>query len=232
MRSIWNGLAIVCFLNVVLALVGVGLLAQSGRLSKERVREAWSLIAESPAEREIRLTAEKQAEADAAAAAGQAENNDAPLLDAGEQLDVRLHESDAEQQRILRLRREIEDLKASLARDRRLLETERAEFRAERDAFEARRAEIAEIEGTEQFAKALSVLETVKASEGVAMLLELVRTDREVEAVSYLDAMKSRTRAKLIGELAKADDVELATRLLEALRTRGIEPAADGADPG
>lgn len=230
MRSIWNGLAIFCFLNVVAILVGVGLLAQTGRLSKARVQDAWDLFVESPADRELRLTADEQAAAEAADDAEATGESDTPLVGAAEQFELRLRYSDAEQQRILRLRREVDDLRASLARDRQLLERERDEFRTERDAFEAYRDEIAEVEGSVQFRKALSVLETIKAAEGVKVLLELTGTGRDMEAVGYLDAMEDRTRAKLIAELTKSDEVELATQLLESLRTRGIEPAADGAE--
>ena len=47
MKTIWNVVAVLCFLNVVALLAVFGWLANSGRLDKARVREVTSIFSDT-----------------------------------------------------------------------------------------------------------------------------------------------------------------------------------------
>ncbi len=222
MKTAWNIITLVALANMLAIILFVWWLHFSGRLDMDRVEAVRTMLSETIAEEtrrerdeaaQIELVAQQQREAELLAS---------PPVTASETLALRIETSEIDLQRLQRLRREVETLSETLSRERRLFEDERDAFLAEKAEFEAMRERLAEIEGDEQFAKSVAVLETVKAGEAKEMLAELITTDPE-QAVAYLNAMKARQRAKVIAEFNKDGSVDVATGLLEQLRTHGLE---------
>ncbi|KAA0216642.1 MAG: hypothetical protein DYG94_08990 [Leptolyngbya sp. PLA3] len=230
MKRIWTVLSVLALANVV-ALGGfAGWLAQTGRLSIERLRQVREMFSETVAMEQSRLDAEAQALADAEKAKSKELSGSA--RSASELVAMRLNATEVDLQRIERLRREVEDLQRMLQRDQASLDEQVVSFRKERDAFNAMRDRMREIEGGVQFKKSLAVLEGVRATEARDMLGTLLQEGSKEQVVSYLNAMDERARAKVLTEFIKAGQPDVAAELLESLRTRGIETPADGETPG
>jgi len=223
MKMIWNVIAVLCFLNVLALLGFFGWLANSGRLNESRVQDVASIFADS-VEAERAATAESERR-EAAAEQLDLVLPDRPPVTAEDQLSLRVLQNAVDRQRIQRLNREISDLRGTLQRERELIDQKRAQLEADREEFGAMRAQIAQTEGTEQFRKALTTIESVSPKAAKDMLVEMIRTDHRDEAVGYLNAMQDRSRTKVIAELVKSTETALAAELLEELRVRGIGDA-------
>lgn len=230
MRGVWTVLSAVCFLNLMALLAAVGWLANSGRLDQRRLVEVRELLLETTAQRDERerSAADEAERQEVQQRAEEVAQN--PPMGAEERLAVRLMRSQADEERLRRLRREVEDLQASISRQRRLLDQERAKLQVDEAAFRDQRARIVELEGDDQFRKALVVFETLKAAEAKEAMDALLASGKRDEVVAYLNAMEDRARSKVIAEFIKAADAPLAAQLLEDLRVRGIGDLAAG-DP-
>jgi hypothetical protein len=226
MKALVNALSVVAIANL-LALLCVGFwLYGTGRLNTDRVERTRDLFVEPYRLVQARQEREQlEAEAEAARIAAE-QGPDGPPISAAESLAVRLAVSDLDRQRVERLRREVQDLQRSLRTERRLLDEERAAFETEREQFEQMRERLAELEGGEQFRKALASLEGMKPDDARVTLESLIAAGEIDTVVGYLDAMQDRTRTKLMSSFVGSDQQELAAQLLEALRVRGVETAA------
>ncbi|MEM1329317.1 MAG: hypothetical protein AAGG07_02020 [Planctomycetota bacterium] len=241
MRALWNALALVAIANL-LGLGGlVGWLVMSGRLDEGRVEEIRAMLAETVAEEAAREAEEQaeqqerqQAEAELAAQVGEA----LPVA-SREVLEQRMEAVRLDRQRAERLRREVEDLKRTLTRERLAIDRDRDQLRRDQRSFDELRRKIEEVEGSEQFRNTLGVLKGLKATQSKTLLqTELDRSDADgsredgmIRVTAYLDALPDRNRAKIMSEFVK-DDPMLAAELLERLRTKGLKPAgADVDDP-
>lgn len=222
MKTAWNIITLVALANLI-AIVGfVVWLHFSGRLDLERVERVRTMMSETIAQESKRLSsADAATEAERLLVAQEAAL-DGPPVTASESLSIRLETSEIEAQKKQRLDREISDLRETLARERRLFENEQSDYLREKTEFERMRERIAEIEGDEQFAKSVAVLDSVKSSEARDMLGELFLTDPQ-QVVSYLNAMKPRARTAVIAAFNKDGQTDLATDLLEMLRVHGLE---------
>lgn len=231
MRGVWTVLSAVCFLNLMALLAAVGWLANSGRLDQRRLVEVRELLLETTAQRDERerSAADEAERQEVQQRAEEVAQN--PPMGAEERLAVRLMRSQADEERLRRLRREVEDLQASISRQRRLLDQERAKLQVDEAAFRDQRARIVELEGDDQFRKALVVFETLKAAEAKEAMDALLASGKRDEVVAYLNAMEDRARSKVIAEFIKAADAPLAAQLLEDLRVRGIGDLAAGDPP-
>jgi hypothetical protein len=141
---------------------------------------------------------------------------------------MRLQATEIDMLRIDRLRREVEDLQRKLIRDQQVLDAQSSQLKGDREQFEAMRARLREIEGEEQFRKAVVALETQKAADATQMLTELLDAGESEQVVSYLNAMDERARSRIFAEFVKDGKPDLAAQLLESLRKRGLEAAAVG----
>ncbi len=225
MKTLLRSVIFVAILNL-LAIVGfAGWMYSSGRLDQGRIMEVQSLFSETVADQEARIAAEEKEAADALA------NIDKPLpevaLTTDERNQMRVEMTQVDRQRQARTEREIENLKTSLMRQQSMLDDERAELEAEKDAFDAMRARLEVIEGADQFAKSLSVLEGLKPKDARSALQVMLDDGKQEQVVSYLSKMDDRIRTKLFAEFVKAD-AQLAAQLLESLRTRGLSAAPNG----
>jgi len=222
MRTVWHMITILALANLI-AIVGfVWWLHFSGRLDTERVEAVRTMLSETIAEQRAREAAQA-AEAEAAAQQqAEIERLSGPPVTASGALSLRIETSEEDLQRIMRMERDVKNLRETLARERRILDADRAEFEEDRAEFEAMRERIAEIEGDAQFGKSLSVLEGLKAAEAKQTLMQLLQTDRE-QVVAYLDAMKARARTSIFDEMVGDGQADLAAELLEEIRVRGLE---------
>lgn len=230
MRRLWTIISVVCFLNAMGVLVVLGWLLNTGRLDKQRLQDVRELFRETTAQRDARAKAEQKEAEQAAALTRVANVENGEPMSADARLDSNRAQSQADIERMQRIRREVKDLQDAVVRQRQLLDKERETFESNEAAFYKMRNDIAALEGSEQFKKALVVFEQLKPAEAKAALAALLAEGKQDEVVGYLDAMEDRARTKVVAEFIKDADAPLAAKLLEELRVRGIGDLALG-DP-
>jgi flagellar basal body-associated protein FliL len=223
MKTIWLMISVLAVANI-LALVGfVAWLSMTNRLSSERI-DRVRLVFASTLEQQAAAEADAQAEAEAETADAEARAKLAvPPETAASRIAKQEQAEEVRLQHILRQQRELEDLRRTLERDRTRLADEEARLVQAQKDFEAYRLHIAEIEGADQFKKALTTLESQKPADARAILQSMIDEQETEQVVSYLGAMEDRIRGKVLAEFAKGD-AALAADLLERLRTRGVVP--------
>lgn len=224
-KSLWTILSVMALANL-LALIGFGFwLHTSGRLNRERVDRVRELFAITVAAEQAvvdQKAADEKAARDAAQAAAQVGT---PPLTAEQRLEAGAARDEAASQHAQRVQRETADLIKTLLQEREELERDRAAFDKQVAEFTAMRERIAKEEGSEQFAKAVSLYQSLKAEQAQSMMSSLIREGRTEQVVAYLDALAARSSSKIIAEFQKKDPA-LAADLLERLRTRGNAVAA------
>lgn len=226
MKSIVTVLSAFAVLNI-LVIVGLGgYLVATGRLDGRRVEDVVGLFRETVAERNAReadeeaeVVAAQEAVAEAVAAA-------TPPLTAEQWTQRKLEEDEVLNERVRRLRREIEDLRRSITTERDVFEKQKSDFEQDRDAWEAMRKRVLEMEEDAQFQAALETLSAMSPKAGASMLREVDASGNREQVVSYLNALGTRARSKIFAEFEK-DDAPMAADLLERLRTLGLEAQAD-----
>lgn len=239
MKTIWNVLCVVALANLLGLAAFLGWLIGTDRVDVARVRQIREQLSETVTEQRVREEAAKLEQEAAAKAATEGETKPPEPLASSEVLALKHLVSEADRQRLERLRREVDDLKTTLARERRVLDDERAAFVTERDAFLAERQRIAATEGEEQFKKALKTYDAMepevvrglfdgllRPAGGAALDPEGLRV-----VVGYLNAMAVDRRAAILAEFA-ATDPKLAADLLERVRNRGLVADSSGKPGG
>ena len=174
MKKLWTILSILAIANL-LAMIGfVGYLKATDRLSMDRMRELreqfTSTVTQDNAKKAEAEAAKKAAEAKAA----EEIKANKPPLNAEQQLATRVELSQLDQQRLQRLREEIEGLRKTLASERADLDRRQAKFDADQKAFADQVAQFTQSAGDEQFKKTLGILQSVKAKEAKVMLTEML----------------------------------------------------------
>ena len=223
MKALWNIVALLAIVHVIAAVGGFAMLVQTGKLDRATARVGAALIIEPSGERYARRAELRVPEPEAAV-----EESDGSPATAEDRLEVRMQLTEADRERMTRLRRSVQDLREQLHQQQALLEAERRAFEDEKAAFTQLRAEINDLEGAEQFRKALEVYEQMKPADTKQVFDALLADGKQAEVVAYLDAIESRIRAKIVSEFVKDEAAPLAAELLEVLRTRGLVPP----DPG
>ncbi len=174
MKTLWNALCVVAIANL-LALGGfVGWLAQTDRLDMGRLREIRAMVSTTLSQEKAAKDALAKAEEAAAKAAAAQARADQPPLTASEQLAARLEATALDQQRMERLRREVQDLQGRVDRERTLLDRERADFAETKRLFEASQGRALARAKDAQFRKAIETLESLKPKEALTMLREMI----------------------------------------------------------
>ena len=235
MRTVGRMVSILAGANLLALALFVGWLVLSDRLNMERVREIRTMLSQTVSaerEQELRETAAMLEEPPTTLVPK--DIGDGEPLSAGQMLDLKWELSEHDQERIGRLKREVEDLQRTLRDERRELDDAWSELRSAEAAFDERRRKIAEIEGSEQFTKSVQTYEQLKPDAAAAMLLELLGPQgREVgslRVVAYLNAMDARKRARIVAEFEEADPA-MAADLLERLGSYGQtagDPESEG----
>ncbi len=234
MKLVWTIVSVMAVANLLGVGAFLGWLGATGRLNGERISEVREMLRETVAQQKERE--KKAAEAEEAkrlAADEEARKKEAPLT-ASESLQIAGQSDELRRQALERMRRESEDLRRTLTRERDEVDRALARLGEERAAFEAMRAQIAEVEGSEQFEKALRLYETLKPDQAKAAFQALIDRGEIDQVVSYLNSMQGRSASKVLAEFT---DASVAADLLERLRTRGLEArgekeTASGAKPG
>lgn len=222
MKPIKVTVIVMCVLNM-LALGGLlGWLGGTGRVDRRRLVELGELFMPTTGQRD----AEEQAVADEtlrieAEIAATALPKSPPIA-SGDLIGLQLQATELDRQRLVRLDREVSDLQATLRRERALIATAQQELEDGLAKFQAMRSGLVELEGADQFQKALGVLNGLKAADAKSMLSALLDKGELIQVVSYISEMGERQRIKLIGEFIGDKEIPLAAELLEALRTRGL----------
>jgi len=220
-RSTWLVISTIAVANL-LALVGFfGWLVTSDRLNLDRAEAIREMIAPTLAEETARLKAEEdEQQAELARLEEQGELGGMPLS-AADRLNILREVDEVSRQRFERMERETRDLQRQLRDELDAIATERRAFESMRDEFEVRRAEIAELEQSKQFKRAMQLYESSKPDVAANMFEELIAQDKEHHVVSYLNAMKPMAARKVIEEF-EGRDPALAARLLEGVRNYGL----------
>jgi hypothetical protein len=174
MKGIIAALCIVAVANLLAVGAFVGWLKTSDRLDLERLRKVREVLAPTIAQEK-----QKKAEADATAAAEKVKAEEEakrqrPPLTAEQQLIVRMEASQAEEQRAARLRTEAEALQRGLQEERQKLDASTKALIDARTRFEALQRETAELVGSAQFTKAVSVLTGLKPAEAKSALQQIL----------------------------------------------------------
>lgn len=249
MKTVWNIISVIAVANL-LALAGVLLwLKSSDRLDTDRARAVRELFSTTVTSDKAKAeAAAKEAEAAKALAEAEAKANKPPLT-ASEKLQSRVELTELDEQRMQRVRREVEDLRAALAREREELDKRWTQLETDRKAFEQLVADSTNGVSDEQFRKSLDVLQGLKAPAAKQLLVQMLnepgatetaaqagaqvgasplREGRMKRVTEYLNAMDERARGRIMAEFTK-DDPALAAELLDALRRHGQFARADGA---
>jgi hypothetical protein len=255
MKTVWNIISVIAVANL-LALAGVLLwLKTSDRLDSDRARAVRTLFSTTVTADKAKVdAAAKEAEAAKALAEAEAKANKPPLT-SSEKLQSRVELTNLDEQRVQRIRREVEDLRTALAREREELDKRWTQLESDRKAFEQLVADSTNGVSDEQFRKSLDVLQGLKAPAAKQLLVQMLnetggtdaaagaqggdaagaqvgasglREQRMKRVTEYLNAMDERARGKIMAEFTK-DDPALAAELLDALRRHGQFARADGA---
>jgi len=220
-RSLWMILSTIAIANIFAVAFFIAWLAASDRLDAGRIQEAKAIFVETRAVEAAREKVEsRRADAEAAELAELAKQGQPPIT-AEQRSRIISDYVELINQRTERTRRETQNLIDTLLAQQARLKEDQEELQREREAFESMRAEVVEREGSEQFAKALKIYESVKAETAVGMLRELITDGQTDQVVSYLNAMKPRSASAVIATL-EDDDPALAADLLERLRVHGL----------
>lgn len=220
MKGVWILISTLALANF-LAMVGlVGWLKATDRLDASRIATVREMFSTTVSAERAAADAAKAAEDAAARKQEEAAIAGTPPLSASEAMGTERVQSEQQRQHVERLRREVEDLQRSLARERDELDEQWGQLRAERAAFQAMREQLAALEGSAQFERALRLYESLRPEQTQALLQELITAGNIEQVVSYLNAMQTRTASKVLAEF---QDPRVAADLLERLRTRGLE---------
>lgn len=174
MKTVLNIIVVLAIANL-LAIGGfVGWLKSSDRLSMERASQIRKLLSKTIADEK----AEEQAAAAKVVAdkkaAEEATRANRPPLTAEERLAARVEATKLDEERVNRLRREVEDLQRGLASERAAIDKDKSEFAAQKKTFEdsVKSTRLAQTDA--QFQKSLTVLTTLKPAQAATMLQQLI----------------------------------------------------------
>ena len=220
-RSLWLIISTIAVANLLAILGFVGWLVTSDRLTLDRLEDIRAMVEPTVAEqREAARAAEAEAEAERARLE-ESGNLGAVPISAADRLNILREVDEVSRQRFERMERETRDLQRQLQAELDAIDAERTTFEEMRDEFDSRRAEIAELEQSQQFKRALQLYETSKSDVAANMFQALIAEGNEGDVVSYLNAMKPMAAKKIIEEFEQRAPA-LAARLLEGVRTYGL----------
>ncbi|MFI4882793.1 MAG: hypothetical protein ACIAQU_09435, partial [Phycisphaerales bacterium JB064] len=145
MRNLWTIVSVLAIANLFALGSFVGWLGASGRLDRERLQDLKQLLAESPQEREARLSSEvaqeEQRQQEITKLEEQVQTLMTSPMTAEELVRLQQEAAMAADQRMTRAMRELEDLRGLLARERAEADRLGEAIELQRAAFEARIAE-------------------------------------------------------------------------------------------
>ncbi|MGA3067692.1 MAG: hypothetical protein ABSF29_12685 [Tepidisphaeraceae bacterium] len=223
MKKIATVLMLTLALNFIALIGGVGWLARSGHLDKDKVKQIKAILFPPPA------TAPSPESASDAAATTQPTLRLDELLakmagrTAIEQVDTIQQTFDAQMLLLDRRQRELTDLQEQVDLANHKLAADRAAFEAEKKALADREDASARLAADKGFQDSLSLYTAMppKQVKNIFMSLD------EATVENYLDAMEPRAAAKIIREFKTPDETAFIQRILERMRLA----TADGKSP-
>ena len=221
MRTLFTAFILVLVINVLALGALAGWLGATGRLSRDRVREAVAVfnntIDEEQAQEAEAEKAAEEAQALAERALRMEQVAGGPVSPEARLASLQIVD---EKQRALieRQKVEAEALKHQLDAQRKLIETRIAELEEKQQLFEASVA--AQIEEMQQddFKEAIAMLEGISPKQAKAVFQELLSSGAQDQVVSYLSAMEERKAAKVLKEFKLPNEIDQAAMLIEELR--------------
>lgn len=229
MKTLWNAVCIVLFINV-LALAGLAFwLKQTQRLSGDRVRQTIELF--KPTAEQEKASKEQAAKDADEAGKKSAEHAHLDAVGRGETtMSDRLREQEdrdtIEMQRLERKKRETADLQNQLEIYKAEFAKQKAELDARRKEFEEFRAREEKLKADADFQQAVQMYEKLPAKQAKEMFLTLLSEGKQPQVIDYLAAMQQRKASGVLKEFKSPDEIKVATELVQRLRERGVDPLA------
>jgi pentatricopeptide repeat protein len=221
MKSAWFIISTLAVANLLAIAAFIGWLGATHRLTRERIDSVRQVFTRTIVDEERdRIAAEAENPSAPAAPPASAKPAFAPVSSAERLASQQVGEK-IELQHLLRRESEINALRVFLQKENDRLQKWQTDLKAQEAAFKAERKKIIDMDGSEQFKKALATIEAIKPKDAQSMMAALIKNGKTDEVVAYLNAMEERGRGKVMTEFNKADP-KLAADLLERLRTRGL----------
>lgn len=223
MRTLFTAIILVLIINVLALGALAGWLGSSGRLSKDRLRDAVAVFNHT-IEEEAQLAAEaEQAELDAQAMAERELRMEqvagGPVTPEARLASIQVVD---EKRRALieRQKVEAEALKRQLDAQRRLIEQRIAELETKQQAFDQAIATKVDEMQREDFKEAIAMLEGIPPKQAKQVIQRWLNDGAQTQVVDYLSAMEERKAAKVLKEFKLPNEVAQAASLIEELRQR------------
>ena len=223
MKTLWRLLSILAIANLLAIAAFVGWLWQTGRMDAQRFELLKTILASSTAEDAARVEEEKVLHDESVRVAAE----ERKLLEAPFTRAEQIAASERFEERAQLAMKTLNDEQARLAEQ--IGEREEAvgvregALDARRAAWEQAIADEKQRETSEQFKKAVKLLEGMPPKQCKDWILELVSNGKVEQAVKYLDAMSNSKSANLLKAFKTAGEAKTATDLLERLRSLGLE---------
>lgn len=223
MRTLFTAFTLVLVINAVALGALAGWLGASGRLSKDRVREAVRVFS-TTLEEEARLAQEaEKSELEALALAERALRMEqvagGPVTPEARLAAIQVVD-DKRRALLERQKVEAEALKRQLDAQQRLIEQRISELNAKQTAFDQAVATKIEQMEQEDFREAIAMLEGIPPRQAKEVLQAWLSEGAQQQVVDYLSAMEERKAAKVLKEFKLPNEVAQAATLIEQLRLR------------
>ncbi|QDU33170.1 hypothetical protein KS4_12150 [Poriferisphaera corsica] len=210
--------------HMVLLLAGMGWLAASGRLNRERFDNAVEIF---------KLTIEDQANQEETQFA-EAQKADEQLQEAlrlqsasngSQSFDQYLGRSQASaevaMEQYARLTREIKDLERRIQVDKQIIEQQKKKLKEDRDTLEQDRIRYANGNSDEDFQRTVTMFTKIPSKQAKQIMQQMLMEDKLNDIVDYLNAMGSTKSAGVLREFKSPAEIDQAKQIIERIRTRG-----------
>ncbi|MBX2852199.1 MAG: hypothetical protein KTR15_10675 [Phycisphaeraceae bacterium] len=223
MRTLFTAFTLVLVINVLALGALAGWLGASGRLSKDRLRDAVEVFSHT-IEEEAQLAAEaEQADLEAQSLAERALRMEqvagGPVTPEARLESIQVVD-DKTRALLERQKIEAEALKRQLDAQQSLIEQKIAELDAKQKIFDEVIASKVEQMQSEDFKEAIAMLEGIPPKQAKGVIQQWLNDGSQEQVVDYLSAMEERKAAKVLKEFKLPNEVAQAATLIEQLRQR------------
>ncbi|MGB1124832.1 MAG: hypothetical protein ACPG4Q_06475 [Phycisphaeraceae bacterium] len=223
MRTLFTAFILVLVINVLALGALAGWLGSSGRLSKERLRDAVAVF-NNTIEEDAQLAKDaEQAEIEALALAERAlrmEQVAGGPVTPEARLEAIQVVDDKRRALLERQKVEAEALKRRLDTQQKLIEQKLAELNEKQQIFDQAIATKVEKMQSEDFKEAIAMLEGIPPKQAKQVIQKWLGDGLDEQVVDYLSAMEERKAAKVLKEFKLPNEVTQAATLIEQLRQR------------
>lgn len=225
-KTLWPALSIAAIANLLALLGFVAYLGASDRLSRERLDRIRDILAVTVAQEQEKAKAEQEAAEQAARDAQRAAETDIANAGAENRNEQFRTIEQAQQEILLRARRDLEAIEQIIAL--RLAEVERreAELVARESAVESAIERDAALARDQQFRKTVALLSGLKPDDLKAKLDVYLADGLYDFVIDVLVALPPRSASKLLALYSEETENRLAAELLLRLKDRGTGAAA------